>query len=206
MPWFRLVSFHWSLLSIHFSGVIPMRIQRPVSALLSFSLASAVFSGLALAQEPAAPPAPTNPTEAFMKELDKNGDGQVSLDEVKAPQEARFAETDANGDGFITPEEARDAFAKQVPPEMLEEMEKRGMPDPGDTFIANLDSDEDGKVSADEFVQPAVDSFSRMDSNGDGVASADEATAFFEELQQEMQKRMEEMQKQHGQMAPPAQE
>jgi hypothetical protein len=183
-----------------------MRIQPPVPALLSLSLASALFAGPALAQDPAGPDASKTPTEAFMKELDTNKDGQVSLDEVKAPQTARFGETDANGDGAITTEEASTAFTKQVPPEMMKQMQERGMPDPGETFIKNLDTNGDKSVSADEFVQPAVESFSRMDSNSDGVASEEEATAFFDELEQEMRKRMEEMQRQHQQMQPPAQE
>lgn len=174
-------------------------------SLLMPALASLLLATGALAQEPPAD-APKSPTEAFMKELDKNGDGQVSLDEVKAPQQQRFKETDANGDGSISTDEASDAFAKQVPPEMMEEMKKRGMPDPGDTFISNLDKDGDSQVSEEEFLQPAIDSFNRMDSNDDGVATAEEATAFFDEMQQEMQKRMEEMQQQHQQMPPPAQQ
>lgn len=183
-----------------------MRIQRPAPAVLYLSLASALLAGPAMAQDPAAADAPKTPTEAFMKELDTNNDGQVSLDEVKAPQTARFGETDANGDGAITTEEASEAFAKQVPPEMMKQMQERGMPDPGETFIQNLDSNGDKSVSAEEFVQPALDSFNRMDSNGDGVASAEEATAFFDQLEQEMRARMEEMQRQHQQMQPPAQE
>ncbi|WPL17888.1 EF hand [Thiorhodovibrio winogradskyi] len=187
-----------------------MRTCKPTrdltTRLLIPSLATLLLATGALAQEPPAD-APKTPTEAFMKELDKNGDAQVSLDEVKAPQQARFKETDANGDGVITKEEAREAFAKQVPPEMMEEMKKRGMPDPGDTFIQNLDSNQDGQVSEDEFIKPALDSFARMDSNSDGVATADEATVFFDEMQKAMQQRMEEMKKQHGEMmAPPAQQ
>ncbi|EIC21173.1 EF-hand domain-containing protein [Thiorhodovibrio frisius] len=183
-----------------------MRTFNLIPNLLTTSLATLVLATSALAQEPPAD-GPTTPTAAFMKELDKNGDGQVSVDEIKTPQQQRFTETDANGDGAISTEEASEAFAKQAPPEMMAEMKKRGMPDPGETFVQNLDTDKNGQVSADEFMQPALDSFGRMDANSDGVASAEEATAFFDELQQEMQRRMEEMQQQHGDMAaPPAQQ
>ncbi|MBK1648937.1 EF-hand domain-containing protein [Rhabdochromatium marinum] len=182
-----------------------MRIHALTPALLPLLLTTVLGAGHALAEEPAAPSRAT-PTEAFMQELDKNQDSQVSLDEVKAPQAARFAETDADGNGSISTDEARAAFAKQVPPEMLKQMRERGMPDPGDTFIKNLDTDDDQSVSEEEFVQPAVESFGRMDANSDGLADADEVTAFFDAMQQEMQKRMEEMQRQHQQMTPPAQQ
>ncbi len=183
-----------------------MRTCKFTPSLLIPSLATLLFATSVIAQEPPAD-APKTPTEAFFKELDKNGDGLISLEEVKAPQQQRFRETDADGDGYISAEEAREAFARQVPPEMLEEMKNRGMPDPGDTFINNLDSDGDGRVSEAEFIQPAIDSFNRMDADGNGMVTPDEATVFFDEMQKEMMKRMEEMQKQHGQMtAPPAQD
>lgn len=180
-----------------------MSTYRLTPTLISVTFAS-VLGTAAVAQETPPPQPPKTPTAAFMAELDKDGDGQVSLEEIKAPQQQRFEETDADGDGVISTEEAREAFAKQVPPEMLKQMRDRGMPDPGDTFVENLDTNDDQQVSAEEFVQPAVDSFNRMDTNGDGLADAEESTAFFEEMQQEMRKRMQELQQQHQQMQPPA--
>lgn len=145
---------------------------------------------------------PTSPTEMFFMELDANGDGLVSLDEVKAPQMERFQETDTDGDGYISADEARAAFAQHVPAEIIEEMQARGMPDPGDTFISNLDTDGDGRVSPEEFIQPAVESFNRMDADGNGMITPEEATAYFDELQNEMRQRFEEMQQQQEQMMP----
>lgn len=43
--------------------------------------------------------------EARFKQLDKNGDGRITIDEL--PQSAFFRERDANGDGAITLEEAQ---------------------------------------------------------------------------------------------------
>ncbi|WP_295540537.1 EF-hand domain-containing protein [uncultured Thiohalocapsa sp.] len=139
---------------------------------------------------------------AFMDKLDTDKSGGISLDEATAPQKEQFQENDADGDGFITTEEASAAFAKQVPPEMMEAMKERGMPDPGQTFVKNLDTDGDGQVSLEEFEQPTEDSFAAMDTNGDGIADAAEAAAYFEQMQTEMQARMRQMQQQMQQQAP----
>lgn len=139
---------------------------------------------------------------AFMDKLDTDKSGGISLDEATAPQKEQFQENDADGDGFITTEEASAAFAKQVPPEMMEAMKERGMPDPGQTFVKNLDTDGDGQVSLEEFEQPTEESFAAMDTNGDGTADAAEAAAYFEQMQAEMQERMRQMQQQMQQQAP----
>ncbi|MBB1077612.1 EF-hand domain-containing protein [Rhodoferax sp. 4810] len=168
-----------------------------------------LISSMSVAQ----PPAPTDaataprltPTEAFMKALDVNKDQQVSLDEAKSVQLPRFKETDADGSGNISIDEARNAFTKQVPAEMLTQMRERGMPDPGETFVKNLDKNNDNAIDLNEFERPAVDSFQRMDTNKDGVATAEEAAAFFEQMQQQMQERMRQIQQQmQEQMTPPA--
>jgi len=161
-------------------------------------LALSACSTLALAQE--APPSPASPTDVFIKELDTNGDGKVSLDEARAPQMERFKEADTDGNGLISAAEARAAFEKHVPAEIMQQMKERGLPDPGETFLKNLDRDGNGAVNRDEFTQPAIESFKRMDANGDGLVDAAEARVFFDQMQQQMQERMRQWQEQQGQM------
>ncbi|MBK1620373.1 EF-hand domain-containing protein [Lamprobacter modestohalophilus] len=165
--------------------------QRAAS-ILAIAIAGTFVTSLSVAQDDA--PAPTKPADAFIQQLDTDGDGKVSLEEALAPQKPRFTETDTDGDGFISMEEASTAFNNQVPAEMLEAMKERGMPDPGETFVKNLDKDGDGKVSPAEFEQPTVESFERMDADSDGFATNEEATAFFEEMQRQMQEQMQKMQ------------
>lgn len=154
-------------------------------------------TGSALAQPPAPAPAdapPMSPADAFMQQLDKDGDGKVSQAEALAPQSERFKAVDADGDGFLTAAEAGASFKAQVPAEMLEEMQKRGMPDPGETFVKNLDKDGDGKVNPAEFQQPTQDSFTRLDADADGFATREEAAAYFTQMQQKMEEQMRQMQ------------
>ncbi|MEA3641404.1 MAG: EF-hand domain-containing protein [Lamprobacter sp.] len=176
---------------------IRSQIMQRVASILVIAIAGTFITSLSIAQDEAA--APTTPAEAFIQQLDTDGDGKVSLDEALAPQKPRFTETDGDGDGFISKEEASTAFNNQVPAEMLEAMKERGMPDPGETFVKNLDKDGDGKVSPAEFEQPTVDSFKRMDADSDGFATKDEAMAFFEEMQRQMQEQMQQMQQQQEQ-------
>lgn len=174
---------------------------------LPFAVAALVAAaGTAFAQPPTQPPegAPVSPADAFIQQLDTDGDGKVSRAEALAPQTERFKEVDTDGDGFITAEEASVSFNAQVPAEMLEAMKERGMPDPGETFISNLDTDGDGKVSPSEFEQPTIDAFTRMDADGDGYATREEAEAYFTVMQQQMEEQMRRMQEQMQQQAPDA--
>ena len=178
--------------------------QRAIH-LAVLALCGSVAAGSAFAQEPPGPAFEAgDAAKAFMEKLDTDKSGGISLAEAVAPQQEQFTANDTDGDGFITAEEAGAAFAAQVPPEMMEAMKERGMPDPGETFVKNLDKNGDGKVDLGEFEQPTKDSFAAMDANGDGTADEAEATAYFEQMRAKMQARIQEMQQQMQQMQPPA--
>ncbi len=74
---------------------------------------------------------------AKLKEMDTNGDGAVSLDELTAHAttevKAKFAKIDANGDGAISLDESTAAATAKI--------EKK---------FAKMDADGDGKVTKDE--------------------------------------------------------
>jgi Ca2+-binding EF-hand superfamily protein len=175
--------------------------MQRVIPLAALALCTGIVATGASAQSEATPEAQAgSAAKAFMEKLDTDDSGSISMEEATAPQKEQFKTNDKDGDGAITADEASAAFAEQVPPEMMEAMKERGMPDPGVTFVKNLDKNGDDKVDADEFEQPTKDSFSAMDTNGDGQADEAEATAYFEEMRAKMQERMLQMQQQMEEM------
>lgn len=99
--------------------------------------------------------------------LDTDGDGNVSQDEMKAARAAEFKTIDADGDGYLT----------------LAELEAWTNRKSADQF-KSLDTDSNGSVSVDEFVNGkagraatmAKNLFRLADVDGDGALSADEFT------------------------------
>ncbi len=101
------------------------------------------------------------------EELDTNGDGVVSVDELAAFGDSRFAEMDTDGDGVLSVEEITamieaemsERAAKGVE-RMMEQLDANDdgvisedeMPERDHTrMIDHLDEDEDGGISKEEF-------------------------------------------------------
>ena len=107
-------------------------------------------------------PAPASP-EVLFKELDKNSDGSLVLDEI--PEDRRpFLErliriADANEDGKLTPDEFANGFKPEAKPDQPQagpdERGRRGGPggrpevNP-DQIFERLDQNKDGKLTKDE--------------------------------------------------------
>lgn len=178
---------------------MPKHKKRPLTFTLAAMLAATAVSAAAApapekgqGQQP-----PPNMAEAFIKQQDTDGDGKVSQAEALGPQEARFRELDADRDGSVTAEEFRASFEAQVPPETRQRMKERGLGEPSETFLKELDKNGNGKVDLSEAVQPSVEGFKRMDTDGDGFATQDEADAFLHRMR-------EEMSRMHPRAEPPA--
>jgi hypothetical protein len=125
-----------------------------IGLILTGSVAAGCLAALASGAEAPAGPPPKRP--GFVARLDKNGDGKVSVAEFDGPAD-RFKAMDKNHDGFLSEAEA----PKGPPPRRPSRAEDRAR------FIARLDQDGDGKVSADEFDGPP-EHFEEADANGDG--------------------------------------
>ncbi|WP_245189198.1 EF-hand domain-containing protein [Mameliella alba] len=110
------------------------------------------------------------PRGAFMQEMfaeiDADGNGKVTKEEIEAFKTARFEATDTDGDGKLSREEiaaARDA-------RRVARMQ---------TMVERLDQDGDGLLSADELAAgPArrapQDMFDRLDADDDGALTLEE--------------------------------
>lgn len=92
--------------------------------------------------------------------LDRDGDGQITREEMAAQRGDRFEEADTDGDGKLSLAEIEARAAARA-------KERAGK------LMTRLDSDGDGFVSADE-MQPgprADRRFDRADSDGNGAIS-----------------------------------
>lgn len=183
--------------------------QRTLPLALA-ALLGAALAAPASAQAPQEPgPGPAQPPmanagENFIKQLDTDADGKVSQAEAVARQEARFKTIDANGDGFATADEFRQSFMALMSPEAQQKLKERGLGDPGESFIKELDKNSDGKVDTGESQQPTVEGFKRMDGDSDGFATLAEADTFFRNMWEQVH-RMQQQQQQQQQVQPPAQ-
>lgn len=102
--------------------------------------------------------------DPLMRALDLNHDGTLSPDEIAAASKSLLS-LDANHDGQIS-------TAEMSPPQ----------PTPAeqvDHFLAENDTDKDGRVSKAEAPDFIQGQFAQIDKNGDGYLDRDELVAFF---------------------------
>lgn len=164
------------------------------SVLGTFGLIAALgVAGIALAQEnaPDAPPpgmmgaGPQGgpgmgqgmggmPMVIF-EQIDANGDGTITKEEVLAFRQSRIAGLDANKDNKITADELC-AQMMQNAAQMIQQRSAQ--------MVARLDVDGDGALSVEELAAgPMMGGgmtemmFERFDANGDGAITKDEASA-----------------------------
>ncbi|MDE0588989.1 EF-hand domain-containing protein [Halocynthiibacter sp. C4] len=105
-----------------------------------------------------------------IEEIDTNGDGMISQEEIAAHQAARFKAMDTDGDGKISSEE----MAAQADKKRAERKENRS-----ERMIKALDKDGDGLVSEEEMQARSMgdDMFEKLDTDGDGLLSMEELKA-----------------------------
>ncbi|XOV87117.1 MAG: EF-hand domain-containing protein [Pseudomonadota bacterium] len=98
--------------------------------------------------------------------LDADGDGQISRAEFDTPEARRFLDADGNGDGAVTLEEMRAHRAVRQAEMMAKQAEHRQkMEARMDKMFTEMDTNGDGAVTPDEAHNAA---FARMDRDGDG--------------------------------------
>lgn len=144
--------------------------KKLTAFLLFFVLCSA--GHVARAGNPPPPP-PENDSDVFVK-FDRNGNNVIDPEEFPGTEQ-RFHELDANGDGLLSREELS-SKNPQLPGNNAGNggPERGGKGPDGDGFSRD-DRNGDGKVTREEFSGPP-EMFAKMDINNDDVLTRDEVT------------------------------
>jgi hypothetical protein len=111
-------------------------------------------------------------------DLDKDGDGKISLDEAPERMAEHFDEHDTNSDGFIDKKE-QDAVIEFI----RQRFSQRNRPDQnrGLTF-EQMDTNKDGKISRDEAPERMAEHFGEADKNSDGFIDKEEQAVVVEAI------------------------
>lgn len=104
----------------------------------------------------------------MLKKMDANKDGAVSKEEFDAFSATRFSSGDVNGNGMSLAEFTALHEKTQMEREKEREARKKAMTA---KMFSKIDSNGDGKISAEEHAAGSAKMFGRMDSNEDGVLS-----------------------------------
>lgn len=121
---------------------------------------------------------------ADFSQLDTNGDGQLTLEELQAQPQARFDAADTDGDGALSATELADAMKA----EMSARIDARVS-----DMVANMDQNDDGLLQPDE-MSPAgrrggepgdmlEHMFEHIDANEDGMISEEEFNDAMDRMQ-----------------------
>lgn len=114
--------------------------------------------------------------ERLMEQLDANGDGTITLDEIPGNRRDRFGPADADGDGTLTEEELRNHLQAQFqgPGRPASgEARPRG-PISYEDMLERVDGNGDGQLQLEEIPERRRDRYAEADADGNGILSPEE--------------------------------
>ena len=110
--------------------------------------------------------------------FDKNGDGQLTRDELPERMQGLFDRADGDKNGVLTADEIRKSAQATAAPGGRGGRGEGGDFMRMDPILAALDADSDGEISAGE-IAAAATTLKKLDKNGDGQLTEDEVRPSF---------------------------
>lgn len=147
----------------------------------------------------------------MLSQADKDGDGTISRDEFRNARAGHFARMDRNSDGYLdeadrrtgtkapqadTQTNAERPAREGVRHTHMHERMHKGMHHKA--MLERLDTDGDGRLSKDEFVDGAMPMFDKADTDGNGVLDTKELEAMKQAGKQRLRELRQERSKADG--------
>jgi Ca2+-binding EF-hand superfamily protein len=105
----------------------------------------------------------------MLQRADTNHDGKITHQEFVDARAQLFSRLDRNGDGYLD--------ASDKPQRLLRRNRDNGSDSARGQALSTLDSNHDGRVSREEFVNAPTRLFDQADTNHDGVVDSAELQA-----------------------------
>lgn len=149
-------------------------LNRPTALVTAALLAAGLVAGVATAQQAQTPDQTPDQSSRWMTQLmlmDTDKDGQITKAEADTYRAEQQKAMDANGDGTISMDEMKAGMARMMGVEPTGRVGQMG-----EMRFAKLDTNGDGALSADEMAADNrfTRIFKRIDQNGDGTLGKEE--------------------------------